>query len=102
MGYAGLASALPGEPVPLYVSTTARSFRVLAFRMGWYRGDLARLIWQSGSTRGRRQARPARSRPTNTVTTGWARRSACRPTTGPPAPTCCGWTPRTARSGSSR
>src|SRR5580704_133976 len=53
MGYAGLASALPGEPVPLYVSTTARSFRVLAFRMGWYRGDLARLIWQSGSVRGR-------------------------------------------------
>ena len=73
MGYAGLASALPGEPVPLYVSTTARSFRVLAFRMGWYRGDLARLIWQSGSIHGRRQARPARSHPTNTVTTDWAR-----------------------------
>jgi hypothetical protein len=72
MGYAGLASALPGEPVPLYVSTIARSFRVLAFRMGWYRGDLARLIWQSGSIRGRRQGRPARSHPTNTVSTDWA------------------------------
>src|SRR5262245_22162225 len=41
VGYAGLASARPGQPVPLFVSTTARSFRVLAFRMGWYRGDLA-------------------------------------------------------------
>jgi hypothetical protein len=71
MGYAGLASVLPGEPVPLYVSTTARSFRVLAFRMGWYRGDLARLIWQSGSVRGRRQGRAARAHPTNTVSTDW-------------------------------
>ena len=38
MGYAGRDSVLPGEPVPLFVSTTARSFRVQAFRMGWYRG----------------------------------------------------------------
>jgi len=71
MGYAGLASALPGESVPLYVSTTSRSFRVLAFRMGWYQGDLARLIWQSGNIRGRRQARSALTHSTRTVTTDW-------------------------------
>ena len=58
MGYAGQASVLPGEPVPLYVSTTARAFRVRAFRMGWYGGDLARLVWQSASVRGHRQRRP--------------------------------------------
>src|SRR5262245_5580577 len=28
MGYAGRASVLAGEPVPLFVSTTSRSFRV--------------------------------------------------------------------------
>src|SRR5215468_11573040 len=38
LGYAGQASVLPGEPVTIYASTTARSFTVSAFRMGWYRG----------------------------------------------------------------
>ncbi|HEX3492431.1 MAG TPA: N,N-dimethylformamidase beta subunit family domain-containing protein [Streptosporangiaceae bacterium] len=71
VGYAGVASALPGQPVPLFVSTTARSFRVLAFRMGWYRGDLARLIWASGTIKGRRQASSTLVHATNTVTTSW-------------------------------
>src|SRR5215831_1995080 len=34
MGYASRASVLPGEPVNLYASTTAREFTVKAFRMG--------------------------------------------------------------------
>src|SRR5215472_15999939 len=39
VGYAVQASVLPGEPVTIYASTTtARSFTVSAFRMGWYRG----------------------------------------------------------------
>src|ERR1700736_10003 len=38
VGYAGQASVLPGAPITLYVSTTARSFTVSAFRMGWYKG----------------------------------------------------------------
>jgi hypothetical protein len=71
MGYAGRASVLPGESVPLFVSTTSRSFRVLAFRMGWYRGDLARLVWQSGNVRGRAQSAAKVTGPTNTVTTDW-------------------------------
>ena len=71
MGYAGRDSVLPGEPVPLYVSTTARSFRVLAFRMGWYRGDLARLVWRSLVIRGHRQRRPGLDAATRTVTTRW-------------------------------
>ena len=52
VGYAGQASVLPGEPITLYVSTTARSFRVSAFRMGWYHGDEARLLWKSGTVPG--------------------------------------------------
>jgi hypothetical protein len=71
MGYGGRSSVLAGESVPLFVSTTARSFRVRAFRLGWYRGDLARQVWQSGSVRGHRQGRAARRRPANTVTTDW-------------------------------
>jgi hypothetical protein len=71
MGYAGKASVLPGESVPLFVSTTARSFKVLAFRMGWYRGDLARLVWQSGNVPGRAQSGSTLVHPTNTVNTNW-------------------------------
>ncbi len=71
VGYAGQASVLPGEPVTLYVSTTARSFRVSAFRMGWYRGDEARLLWTSGPVKGHRQRQPELIRPTNTVEARW-------------------------------
>jgi hypothetical protein len=78
-GYAGQASVLPGQPVDLYVSTTAREFTVRAFRAGWYGGDLARLVWQSGPVRGHRQAAavigtPAYlGAPTNTARADWGR-----------------------------
>jgi hypothetical protein len=71
MGYAGRDSVLAGESVPLFVSTTARSFRVRAYRTGWYRGDLARLVWESGSVHGSRQGRAQRRHPTNTITADW-------------------------------
>src|SRR5262249_45154916 len=60
MGYTGQVSVLPGEPITLYVSTTSRSFTVKAFRMGWYKGDLARLVWRSktGTRAKQRQATP--------------------------------------------
>src|ERR1700723_928676 len=70
-GYAGQASVLPGEPVRLYVSTTSREFRVRAFRMGWYRGDLARRVWESGPVRGHRQRAARLDQPTSTVQTDW-------------------------------
>jgi hypothetical protein len=70
-GYTGQASVLPGEKITLYVSTTSRSFKVMAFRMGWYGGDLARLVWRSGTVRGRRQSKPALVKPTNTVEARW-------------------------------
>lgn len=73
LGYAGQVSVLPGEPVHLYVSTTSREFTVKAFRMGWYRGDLARRVWESGPVRGHRQRRATRVADTNTVRTHWGR-----------------------------
>jgi hypothetical protein len=60
-GYAGQASVLPGQPADLYVSTTAREFTVRAFRIGWYNGDLARKVWESGPVRGHRQRAPAQA-----------------------------------------
>ncbi len=73
MGYAGQASVLPGEPIHLYVSTTDREFTVRAFRMGWYRGDLARKVWESGPVRGHRQRAAEKAAGTNTVRAHWGR-----------------------------
>jgi hypothetical protein len=70
-GYASRASVLPGEPLPLYVSTTSRSFTVRAFRIGWYSGDLAREIWQSGAVRAGRQRAADVAPGTNTVAADW-------------------------------
>ena len=84
MGYAGRASVLPGEPVHLYVSTTSREFTVKAFRMGWYGGDLARRVWESGPVRGHRQRPAARKPETNTVHAQWGL-SLTVPTHGWPA-----------------
>jgi len=71
MGYAGQASVRPGETITLYASTTSRSFTVSAFRMGWYGGDLARLVWRSGTVPGHRQRKPILIKPTNTVEARW-------------------------------
>ncbi len=71
VGYAGAASVLTGQPFRLFVSTTARGFRVSAFRLGWYAGAGARRVWQSGSLRGRQQNGPRLADGTNTVQTAW-------------------------------
>jgi len=83
-GYTGKASVLPGDPLTLFVSTTARSFRVSAFRMGWYQGTGACLMWHSGTIRGHQQGAPALTPGTSTVTTGWGP-SASLPTDDWPA-----------------
>jgi hypothetical protein len=54
-GFAGLAYAQPGQKVTLYVSTTGRTFRAQAFRMGYYQGKGARLIWTSATVPGKDQ-----------------------------------------------
>src|SRR5215470_17489135 len=70
-GFTGQASVLRGEPVTLYVSTTAREFRVSALRMGWYAGFLARQVWQSGWIRGHQQKRHTVSGAARTVSCDW-------------------------------
>ena len=69
MGYAGAASVLTGQSFPLFVSAISSGFRVRAFRLGWYGGDGARQVWQSGSLRGHRQNAPGLTGSTNTVRT---------------------------------
>jgi len=54
-GFASLAYAQPGQKVTLYVSTTGRTFRAQAFRMGYYQGKGARLIWTSVTVPGKDQ-----------------------------------------------
>jgi hypothetical protein len=46
-GYADTTSARPGQQVVLRVACDAESWRVEAYRMGWYGGDLGRLVWRS-------------------------------------------------------
>jgi hypothetical protein len=70
-GFADHVSAARGDTVTLYVSTVAPSFRVEAWRMGWYGGTGGRLLWRSGSLRGRRQAHPVRDPDTNLVEARW-------------------------------
>jgi hypothetical protein len=71
LGYTGQASVLPGEPITLYASTTAPSFVVRAFRIGYYAGDNARLVWTSPTVAGRGQGPPAVVGETNTAQCSW-------------------------------
>lgn len=47
MGYASRVQARLGQSVSLHVSTQAPRFHVDAFRMGYYQGKGARLVWRS-------------------------------------------------------
>ncbi|MGW4563469.1 N,N-dimethylformamidase beta subunit family domain-containing protein [Streptomyces sp. NPDC004561] len=70
-GYADRVSVTPGESFGLHVSTTAASFRVSAFRVGWYGGRQARRIWASGRIPGRAQPAPHTLPATRTVRADW-------------------------------
>jgi hypothetical protein len=70
-GFADRVSVLPGQPLRLLVSTTARTWRVEAFRLGWYGGAQARRVWESGPVRGFTQRGHVISASTNMVTAPW-------------------------------
>ncbi|MFE7399947.1 N,N-dimethylformamidase beta subunit family domain-containing protein [Streptomyces sp. NPDC057557] len=72
-GYADKVSVLPGEEFGMYVSTTAPAFRVSAYRVGWYDGAQARLIWRSHRVSGSVQAHPRLLQVTRTVRADWRR-----------------------------
>ncbi|MFE3829929.1 N,N-dimethylformamidase beta subunit family domain-containing protein [Streptomyces sp. NPDC059092] len=77
-GYADKVSVLPGEAFGLHVSTTAPGFRVSAYRVGWYGGAEARLVWRSGRVAGRRQHPPRLESGTRTVQADWERTAVVR------------------------
>ena len=73
-GYPTITSAVSGARVGLKVSTSARRFRVRAFRVGWYDGGTGRLVWQSRVLRGSRQADAAFAPySTRTIVAPWRR-----------------------------
>lgn len=72
-GYCDKVSVVPGEEFGLYVSTLAPGFRAAAFRVGWYGGKQAALIWESDRIRGERRAGSEQLDATRTVRAGWER-----------------------------
>ncbi len=70
-GFTDRVSVRPGESFQLFVSTTARTYGVTAYRLGWYGGDLGREVWRSGPQPGRRQSTPQVTPGVNLVTVPW-------------------------------
>src|SRR5829696_559243 len=70
-GFFDTTSAAHGDTVKLFVSTTASTFRVEAYRMGWYQGSGGRLVWSSPERPGRVQPAPTVDNQTNMVDTAW-------------------------------
>ncbi|MET4921335.1 hypothetical protein P3L51_02965 [Streptomyces sp. PSRA5] len=77
-GYTDTVSVGPGDEFGLYVSTTAPHFRVSAYRVGWYGGAQARLVWRSDQVAGRVQRDPRTATFTDTVRADWERTLAVR------------------------
>ncbi|MGZ4149124.1 MAG: N,N-dimethylformamidase beta subunit family domain-containing protein [Actinomycetota bacterium] len=72
-GYADRDSAQQGDKVHLYVDTTAASYHVDGYRLGWYSGDGARLVWTSPKLPGVDQRRPTMDPKTHMVEARWKR-----------------------------
>ncbi len=70
-GYLDTTSAQRGDVVTLYASTVAPSFTVEAYRMGWYQGTGARLVWTSDPLPGKVQAAPTLISATNSYEARW-------------------------------
>ena len=66
-GFANRTYARTGQSVTLYISTNAKTFQVYAYRMGYYGGTGARLIWESAMLTGLEQPSCTVARPTNMV-----------------------------------
>lgn len=69
--YTNRTSVRRGGRFKLYASTTSSSFTVRAYRMGYYQGKGARLVWQSPPVAGKIQRAATVSRRTRTVRTRW-------------------------------
>src|SRR4051812_39292048 len=70
-GYADQTDLLPGGLVHFFVSTSATSYTVTAYRIGWYEGKGAGRVWQSRPHPGVRQPKAVVAPDTNTVIAPW-------------------------------
>lgn len=70
-GYADHVSVHPGEPVQLFVSTSAPRFTATAFRIGNYPPTGGTRIWVSSPQPGLRQAAAQVQQPRHTVVAPW-------------------------------
>jgi hypothetical protein len=66
-GFVAPASVNVGESVRLYANTSAPTYSFAVYRMGWYQGHGARLMYTSVSVRGIRQPDPLFDHETRTV-----------------------------------
>jgi hypothetical protein len=70
-GFADVTSAEVGSTVTLFVNTVARTFHVEAYRMGYYQGLGARLVWTSDKVTGQQQPPPTFLGFVNTIRCDW-------------------------------
>ncbi|MGH9046374.1 MAG: N,N-dimethylformamidase beta subunit family domain-containing protein, partial [Acidimicrobiales bacterium] len=70
-GFASQVSAIAGDDVELFVNTSAQSFHVEAYRMGYYQGLAGRLIETSDTVAGAQQGAPTVTPVVNTVSCPW-------------------------------
>ena len=70
-GFTDRSDVLPGASFRLFVSTSAPSFAVHAYRMGWYGGDLARQVWSSPQVPGHVQPGPKIVQPGSMAVAPW-------------------------------
>lgn len=70
-GYADATSVDHGEDVTLYVTTGAPTWKADAYRMGYYQGTGARLVWSSGDLPGKVQAPPTVDKKTHMAEARW-------------------------------
>lgn len=70
-GFLNVTSARCGQTVTLYASST-EPYRVTAFRMGWYRGLLGRLVWRSEVQPAAAQPDPVRAPVTGRIDAPWS------------------------------
>lgn len=70
-GFADQVSAVAGDTVTLYVNTAAPTFRVEAYRMGYYGGVGGRLVWRSDPLPGVQQPDPSVVPTVNTIQCQW-------------------------------
>jgi hypothetical protein len=70
-GYADTTSAQRGDTVTLFVSSTA-DWDVTAYRMGWYGGDMGRLVWRSPTQKAAAQPGPTVDSATHMAEARWS------------------------------